>query len=316
MKYQTQILIASVFAMFSHASDAQTYTETTGENGAVESQYGATRGWEVLSGSVNGRFVYCVAEHPNRSVPLRLGNSINQQWQLSILQPLARVREDWQGGIEVDGDNRYARAAGSASGDWTVAWLGMGALGAIKDGNTMIFGVGKYDFDYNLAGATAAVLKVEECIQNEGRIPLAAAQPQSQLRAQPQPRAQPQSQPRAQPRQPANNVAVPRNANGQVIENDAYRTGDGCPKIGAVVSPYSTDRASAEFIDQTSHQNGAVTVYWLDDQGTPYEAGIFDNGMLNLNTYVGHSFIVKDRNGNCYGGVYKVNPGNNQFIVY
>ncbi len=288
MKHFVIFLFASIVAIFPNTSSAQTFTETTGEAGAIESNYASVRGWRVLSGAVNGRFVYCVAEHPDRSTPLRLGNSINGQWQLSIFQELAAVRKDWSGSIEVDDDTRYTNASGSASGKWTVAWLGLDELENIKRGRNMIFGVRKYDFEFSLAGTTAAVLKVEECLKNRGNAPRKRV---------------------AQP------IPQPRDANGRVIENEAYRTGAGCPKVGTVISPYSSRQASVEFIDQTTHQNGAMVVYWLDDKGRPVDSGVFDNGRVNLSTFVGHSFIVKDRDGTCYGGVYTVRSGSNQFIV-
>lgn len=281
-KYSTLIGISvtiaiSVAIMSMFGANAQTYTETVGGPNSHERKYAAVRGWRVLSGSVKGRFVYCVAEKSDGGALLRLGYNDNQ-WQLSV--PVTS-RNDWQGQLEVDGKTRSI--SGGASGKWSIAWLGLEELGWLKNGNKMILDVARYSLDHSLSGSTAAILKVEECYANKGRKTQRVA-------------------------------AAPTQKPGRRIESDAYRTGKRCPRLGDIVSPTSNTPATLEFIDRI-HTGRATVIYWLDFQGRPVDMGIFNNGSLKLNSSVGHSFIVKDFDGTCYGGVFTVRAGHNRFVV-
>ncbi|MFY0623938.1 MAG: hypothetical protein JXQ89_19810 [Pelagimonas sp.] len=91
----------------------------------------------------------------------------NMQWKLAV--PVTLRNKEWSGMLEVDGDQRPA--GGSATANNSIAWLGLSELDRLKRGNRAILSVGKYDYDFNLAGVTASTLKVTECVQNAGQAP-------------------------------------------------------------------------------------------------------------------------------------------------
>lgn len=140
---------------------------------ADEAYYAETRGWSVFSAAYQGQHAYCFAQQtrPDRPV-FRLGWD-GMQWQLAV--PVT-ASPDWQGSLQIDGSGSgqgYGRGgdyiSGTATGGWTIAWLGMAELDGLRKGNQAVLGVGKADYDFALAGATAATLKVEECVARAGR---------------------------------------------------------------------------------------------------------------------------------------------------
>ena len=141
--------------------------DIAGMPGASERFYGETRGWTVLSGTVNGRFGYCVAERSDNGGVWRLGRDLtvdgSTQWQLAVPY---QAMPDWSGQIEVDGDVRPT--GGSAAGPWTFVWLQMSDLDRIRNGNTMILDIHRASLDFQLRGTAAAITKIEECV-TQGR---------------------------------------------------------------------------------------------------------------------------------------------------
>jgi hypothetical protein len=100
------------------------------------------------------------------------------------------------------------------------------------------------------------------------------------------------------------------------VEDDAYRFGEGCPKLGAVVSDDTGRPAKVEFRYEIADDR-ATLIYWLDFEGKPVEQAMFDsaNAVVKLDSFVGHSFIVKDFDGTCYGDFFQVQAGKNIFVV-
>lgn len=143
-------------------------------SGQFEEPYGKTRGWEV-SVAYSGRlFMYCVASNNagDRTVKIGVDQAMpgdGRQWQLAV--QLAS-KKDWQGRLEIDGKEPANRAgadvSGTVFGDWTIAWLNMGQLEALRQGKKAVLGVGKSDVDFSLDGMAAAVTKVEECRARNG----------------------------------------------------------------------------------------------------------------------------------------------------
>lgn len=137
--------------------------DIAGMRGAAERFYGQTRGWTVLSGTVDGRFGYCVGERNDGGSIWRLGRDLtvdgSAQWQVAVPY---QARPDWNGQIEVDGDVRPI--SGSAAGAWTFAWLGMDDLNRIRNGNTMILDIRRASLDFQLRGTAAVITKIEECV--------------------------------------------------------------------------------------------------------------------------------------------------------
>jgi len=145
--------------------------------------YGDTRGWRVFAARDGATFAYCFADtDQSNGSSHRLGWD-GMQWQLAV--PL-RSQPDWEGTLQIDGAGSgqgYGRGgdfiSGTAYGDWSIAWLGEAELDGIRRGNVAVLGVGKHDYDFSLSGATAATLKVQECVERSGLAePAVAAQPE------------------------------------------------------------------------------------------------------------------------------------------
>lgn len=169
--------------------------------GQFEQPYGQTRGWAVKAAFSGRLFMYCVASNNagNRSVSIGVDQAMpgdHSQWQLAVPLP---SRKDWQGRLEIDGREPANRAGADVSGsvfaDYTIAWLNMGQLEALRQGDRAVLSVGKQDFDFSLAGVAAAITKVEECRARRGAVAPAAA------------RSGPSGQP-SQPASPAPDAAA------------------------------------------------------------------------------------------------------------
>ena len=159
----------------------------------------------------------------------------------------------------------------------------------------MTIDVQKASIDHMLSGTSATILKIEECFAQTGR---------------------PDLQGPVFVGTAATNDIVPRDSAGNTIENDAYRMGMGCPRVGTMRSPASDIPAQVEFRHGVA-DGTAVSVYWLDFNGEPVEmAGLFSlNPVVSLNTYVGHKFIAKDIQGTCHGGVITVGSGRTAYVI-
>jgi len=105
------------------------------------------------------RLRYCVAERDFGGSILRIGFD-GGQWQLAV--PYGSD-PDYYGEFDVDGHT--AGLSGTAANGWTFAWISAPHLDAIKEGNLMILDIGKASLDFTLDGSTAAILKVQECVQ-------------------------------------------------------------------------------------------------------------------------------------------------------
>lgn len=158
----------------------------------MEQPYGQARNWEVYAAFSGRLFMYCVAEARvgDRSVRLGVDRSMpgdGRQWQLAV--PV-RSSTDWQGRLEIDGREPAGRAgadvSGTAGGDWTIAWLNMGQVDALRNGQQAVLGVGRADFGFGLEGIAAAITKVDECRQRLGRATPSPASPRPQTQYRPQ----------------------------------------------------------------------------------------------------------------------------------
>ena len=281
--FLVRLLALALLAMLPpgfHAAKAQTLTPIANAPGATEKPYGATVGWEVLSVQKKGRFAFCVAEKAlEDGQTIRLGIAAGQ-WQLAV--PYSAGAGDYEGNLEVDGDSRYA--GGEADGDWTFVWLTLEDLDRVRNGNEAVVDIGRQSFDFQLKGTAAATTKIEECNSRQGKVKAAPVI-------------------RAAPKDPGINM-----------ESDAVRLGKSCPRLGSVVSPASSRPIKINFVNRIT-SGMAATIYWLDFRGVPVDYAILEAGTTTLETYVGHAWIVKDFNGDCYGGVMVARPGRNTFAV-
>lgn len=147
--------------------------------------YADTRGWRIFAAKDGPTFAYCFADTDQSngtSHRHRLGWD-GMQWQLAVQ---VRSRPDWEGTLQIDGAGSgqgYGRGgdsiSGTANAEWTIAWLGEAELDGIRRGSVAVLGVGRRDYEFSLSGATAATLKVQECVEQAGgAAPVEAAQPE------------------------------------------------------------------------------------------------------------------------------------------
>lgn len=134
-----------------------------GSNQRGERHYGSARGWNVVASEIDGQFAYCAAEMTRNGLNVRIGWD-GMQWQVAV--PI-RSHTTWEGQLDIDG--RIQFASGTAEGDWTIVWLGLNELDRLKRGNNAVIGAGRYDYDFPLNGTTAAIGKVQECVDRSGR---------------------------------------------------------------------------------------------------------------------------------------------------
>lgn len=124
-----------------------------------EQFYGQARQYNVYSGGDRSRVRYCVAERNFGGSILRIGYD-GGQWQLAV--PYA-VKPGFYGGFNVDGQT--SGISGTAANGWTFAWLSLPHLDALRQGNLLILDIGRASLDFTLDGSSAAILKVQECVQ-------------------------------------------------------------------------------------------------------------------------------------------------------
>lgn len=144
--------------------------DIVGTPGAVDQDYANVRGWHVTATYVGGAFAFCSAGRNVGGGYMSIGYD-GMQWQLAV--PIPQQYTDWSGVLEVDGSRRFA--SGTATNGYAIAWLGLAELDRLKRGNQAILGVGKIDYDFNLSGVTASTLKVSECVQQAGQVPISRA---------------------------------------------------------------------------------------------------------------------------------------------
>ena len=145
--------------------------DVAGGAAAAEAGYGETPGWTVYAGTVDGRFAYCAGETAGGGQIWRLGYD-GMQWQLAV--PV-RSEAGWEGQLVVDGQSQYA--SGTASGEWTFAWLHLQDLENIRLGTDAVLDVARYSFELPLRGTAAVTSKIEECVARQGVMAAAAARP-------------------------------------------------------------------------------------------------------------------------------------------
>lgn len=142
--------------------------------GMFEEPYGKTHGWEVKAAYSGRLFMYCVASNNagNRTVMIGVDQAMpgdGRQWQLAAQLP---SKKDQPVRLEIDGKEPANRAGADVTGtvafDWTIAWLNMGHLDALRQGKTAALGVGERRVDFSLDGLASALDMVEECRARKG----------------------------------------------------------------------------------------------------------------------------------------------------
>jgi hypothetical protein len=142
-------------------SSAQDIINIANTKGAQESTYfDSVLGWKVVVGAINGQPAYCAAIKNNMGSELRLGYG-SGQWQVAV--PYGSRRGEYTGQMDLDG--KVKGTYGQSDGQWTFLWLNLGERDAFMNGQQVRIEVGRTSLDYDLSGSSAAVLKVEECVE-------------------------------------------------------------------------------------------------------------------------------------------------------
>ncbi len=147
---------------------------------ASERNYGSARGWSVRSANDRGRFAYCVGAYNNNGLALRIGTD-GKQWQLAVP---GRSSPEWEGKLNVDGDSRFA--AGTAVGNWTIAWLRLDELDRLAKGKHAELSNSTAYYSFPLTGTAATITKIEECLERKGNLTSAPLPPQTSAPSAPQ----------------------------------------------------------------------------------------------------------------------------------
>lgn len=249
---------------------------------AQEKDYAMVKGWRVFSGpaAIAGGDM-CYASKDNGQVELRLATEGTGEWMVGVpYYEDGEVQGQWGFGGR---DDYRETATFSASNGW--AYMVIPAPDALKDSDVVTIELDRGAQEFDLSGSAAAMTKVEECVANGGK-------------------------------PPRKKKSAPVVVEESQVDDDALRTGEGCPKLGAVVSEDTGQKAKVVFNYKIA-SGRATLIYWLDFKGKPVEMSTFDGEMnvVRLNSFVGHSFIIKDFDGTCYGGFFEVQPGKNVFDV-
>lgn len=250
------------------AFNSQTLSAQTNED-----FYASVRGWNVVAVSDDGWFAGCGMSRPTNGFDFALFHSVGG-WE--ILVPTNR-RANSRVMFDMDIDRASYEVSGLSDGVIASAVIERYLVKNIARGRKLSFTMDGQFHLTSLHGTTAAILKVEECVANNGNPP------------RPEPRAQPP------------------------IESDTARMGMGCPAYGSYRSPNVQDRSDVEFVNFVDH---AVTVYWIDFDGNNVEmASLLPGESVRFGSYAGHHWIFKDFNATCFGGVWTLSPGNNYFEI-
>lgn len=236
--------------------------------------YGQARDWAVSAVKVEGTFARCAAENPN--VGFALENS-TEGYTLVLSGPPSNPTE-YKAYLDISPKSFSVTFYPTADGRY-ITFLEPKLLNAIKGGQKIAYYMDGGEVTvWPLAGATAALLKLQECVERGGEGGIAA---------------------------PAAVAPAP-------VESDAARLGAGCPAPGAQISPRSTTPAKATFVNKSDQ---AVSIYWIDFKGQIQEMGATLPGeTFEAKTFAGHFWLAKDFDGKCHGGIFTAVPGQNRFV--
>lgn len=236
--------------------------------GAQQVPYGEARGWMTIADFSGGRFLGCGAMINRDGGTWGIAQDAGRGWRLVFGAPGNHGVSD----VTIDID-RATFPYHQAEGDGINVYVPVdyGSLDAVRRGNWMTVSFpGGASGTLSLAGTAAAILKVEECVQNAGVVP---------------------------GRAPAQ----------RVVESDALRPDPSCPVFGQVRSPASQQPATIRF---TNRADRALNVYWLDFDGQPQEyAGLMPGESTQIDSYAGHLWVARDFAGSCVGGVMQTGAG-------
>lgn len=248
---------------------------------ADEVEYGNVKGWRVFSSVGDFGLEYCAIARDNGNVELRIATN-GEGWQLAM--PYYDSGNGLEGAWGFDGFEDTAPFYTDGDG-WAYMDVSTSMLGSLHSQSNLSLELDRGPQHFSLSGSSAAMNKAIECVQRGGIAGTASSAPPSQK---------------------------PQVTNTANVAQGA-RT---CPRMGSVASYEGGAPVTVEF-DYQIASGRATLIYWLDTAGNPVDMATFDpsNPYVQLDSYVGHTFIVKDFDGNCYGDFYEAGVANNYFSV-
>lgn len=240
--------------------------------------YGSARGWEVNAHFENGFHQGCSAVVSAANHWMRLEHHPMMGWAVQVGVPA--LWGNHYGIVDIDRASFDVQFDGDGGQVNFVATDPM--IAAIGAGNRMSLSVpGAWTGrQVPLRGTAAAISKIMECVRNEGRVPAAA---------------------------PAVRYSAPAGGGA------AQRGHASCPSWASYPSQDMGGSAEAYFLNNTGR---ALIVYWIDGNGVPQEMDALPaNDGIVLQTFIGHNFLARDRDGRCYGDVLAVSSPSIRFTV-
>ena len=251
--------------------------------------YGESRGWTTVAEYATGSFVGCAAMIDRDGGTWGIGQDARGAWRLLFEAPGVFG----QHGVTIDID-RATFPFTVAQGDGQVVGIPIDAssLDGIRRGNWMSLALDSGGGGtFSLAGTAAAILKVDECVAYQGNAPTPGGNgglaPGSGLAG-------------------GGGAVTPPSAGGKPATGGLAGVTTGgapCPAPAATPSIDAGGPASLYFVNATGR---ALSVYWIDRSGRvdniaalPAEDGVV------IDTTIGHTFLVRDIDGACYGGVIR-----------
>ncbi len=154
-----------------------------------EQHYANVRGWTVNAFFDNRTFQGCAGINPDNGGAMRIALTRDNAWGVSLR---ANGNGFINGNLEIDGRNQPVQYQYSPEG-WANVGLTAQELVDIRRGRSIGIDIGRGYFDFSLAGSTAAMGKVTECVNRQGRKPQPRVAQQQPRRQQP-PTVQPPTQ--------------------------------------------------------------------------------------------------------------------------
>jgi hypothetical protein len=240
--------------------------------------YGATRGWSILAISNDGSFTRCGGV--SDSFPFTLELSA-EGWVLTVDGPLDSPPEV-PAYADVDRYSFEGTFYPMSNGRYGM-FMEEGMVEAMRAGDRLLVTLDGQTTEASLAGSTAAMLKIEECVERGGVPPRGGS------------------------------IGQGGPAPVAPVESDAARLGDGCPAFGAYASPASDVPAHVRFYNASDI---AVSLYWIDFGGQIVEyAGTLPGESYEVDSFVGHYWLAKDFDGTCHGGLIEITDGLNYIDI-
>ena len=254
---------------------------------AQQVYYGESRGWTTFADFANGSFNGCAALINRDGGTWGMAQGAGGDWRLVFGAP----GNYGQRGVTIDIDRAtFPYNVADGDGENVIVRIDYSSLEAVRRGNWMTIAIdGGATGTFSLAGTAAAILKIEECVAYQGNTPTPGGGNAGVTSGS------------------GGGAAVtPPSSGGKPATGgvaDVQTGGAPCPAPATAPSIDAGGPATLYFVNDTGR---ALTIYWIDRSGRidsiaalPAEDGVV------IDTTIGHSFLVRDIDGACYGGVIR-----------